>query len=41
MIDIKLEAMGGAGDNDKEKEDKIIHNISKCTTIEKYEEINI
>jgi hypothetical protein len=35
-----LEAMGGAGDNDKEKEDKIIHNISKCTTIEKYEEIN-
>jgi len=35
-----LEAMGGAGDNDKEKEDKIIHNISKCTTIEKYTENN-
>lgn len=30
-----LEAMGGTGD-DLEKEDKIIHNISKCTTIEKY-----
>jgi hypothetical protein len=35
-----LEAMGGAGDNDLEKEDKIIHNISKCTTIEKYTENN-
>ena len=34
-----IEAMGGQGDNDIEKEDKIIHNISKCTTIEKYEEI--
>jgi hypothetical protein len=32
-----LEAMGGTGD-DLEKEDKIIHNISKCTTIEKYSE---
>ena len=31
-----IEAMGGRGDNDLEKEDKIIHNISKCTTIEKY-----
>ena len=31
-----IEAMGGAGDNDLEKEDKIIHNISQCTTIEKY-----
>jgi len=31
-----LEVMGGAGNNDIEKEDKIIHNISKCTTIEKY-----
>jgi hypothetical protein len=34
-----IEAMGGAGNNDLEKEDKIIHNISKCTTIEKYAEI--
>ena len=31
-----IEAMGGTGNNDIEKEDKIIHNISKCTTIEKY-----
>lgn len=30
-----IEAMGGQGDNDTEKEDKIIHNISKCTTIDK------
>jgi hypothetical protein len=30
--------MGGACDDDFEKEDKIIHNISKCTTIEKYQE---
>ena len=37
---IVLEAMGGAGDNDLEKEDKIIHNISKYTTIEKYTEIS-
>ena len=35
---IVLEAMGGVGNNDLEKEDKIIHNISKCTTIEKYQE---
>ena len=35
-----LEAMGGAGNDDLEKEDKIIHNISKCTTIEKYTENN-
>ena len=34
---IVLEAMGGAGDNDLEKEDKIIHNISKCVVIDKYE----
>lgn len=33
---IALEAMGGAGNNDIEKEDKILHNISKTTTIEKY-----
>ena len=33
---IVLEAMGGLGDNELEKEDKVIHNISKCTTIEKY-----
>jgi hypothetical protein len=37
---IVLEAMGGVGD-DQEKEDKIIHNISKCTGIEKYVENNI
>jgi hypothetical protein len=30
-----LEAMGGDGDNDKEKEQKIIHNISKCVVIDK------
>jgi hypothetical protein len=35
---IVLEAMGGAGNDDIEKEDKIIHSISKCTTIEKYVE---
>ena len=35
-----LEAMGGAGNDDLEKEDKIIHNISKCTTIEKYTDNN-
>ena len=33
---IVLEAMGGAGNNDGEKEDKIIHNISKCVVIDKY-----
>ena len=33
-----IEAMGGQGNNDMAKEDKIIQNISKCTTIEKYEE---
>jgi hypothetical protein len=37
---IALEAMGGIGNNDLEKEDKIIHNISKCTTIDKCSEIN-
>ena len=37
---IALESMGGAGDNDREKEEKIIHNISKCATIEKYTENN-
>ena len=35
---IALEAMGGAGDNDKEKEEKIIHNISKCVVIDKYDD---
>jgi hypothetical protein len=30
-----VEAMGGHGDNDSEKENKIIHNISKCVTIDK------
>jgi hypothetical protein len=33
---IALEAMGGGGDNNKEKEQKIIHNISKCVVIDKY-----
>ena len=32
---IVIEAMGGAGDNDTEKEDKIIANISKNVTINK------
>ena len=31
-----IEAMGGTGDNDIEKENKIIHNISKCTIIDKH-----
>jgi plasmid maintenance system antidote protein VapI len=31
-----IEAMGGSGNNDLEKEDKIIHNISKCVVIDKY-----
>ena len=31
-----IEAMGGKGDNDVEKEDKIIRNIAKTVTIEKY-----
>jgi hypothetical protein len=30
-----IEAMGGAGNNDTEKEEKIIRNISKATTIDK------
>jgi len=32
---IIVESMGGPGDNDVEKEDKIIKNITKVTTIEK------
>jgi hypothetical protein len=32
---IIIEAMGGAGDNEKEKEDKIIKNISSITMIDK------
>jgi len=32
---IVIEAMGGVGNNDIEKEDKIIHNISKCVIIDK------
>jgi hypothetical protein len=32
---IVLEAMGGAGNNNLEKENKIIHNISKCVMIDK------
>jgi hypothetical protein len=31
-----LEAMGGSGGPDKEKEEKIIRNISKCVVIDKY-----
>jgi hypothetical protein len=34
---IIIEAMGGSGDNDLEKENKIIRNISKVITIEKEE----
>ena len=30
-----IEAMGGAGDNNVEKEEKIIRNITKVTTINK------
>lgn len=38
---IALEAMGGSpDDNDKEKEEKIIHNISKCVVIDKYVDEN-
>ncbi|MFY7728039.1 MAG: hypothetical protein ACOVRN_00830 [Flavobacterium sp.] len=33
-----VEIMGGRGDNDMEKEDDIIGNILKCTTIEKYQD---
>jgi hypothetical protein len=32
-----IEIMGGTGNNDIEKEDKIIHNISKNIVVEKYE----
>jgi hypothetical protein len=35
-----IEAMGGKGDNDLEKEDKIIKNISKIVTIDKTNEFN-
>jgi ribosomal protein L32E len=34
---IIIEAMGGSGDNDLEKQNKIIRNITKVTTIEKGE----
>ena len=30
-----IEAMGGAGDNTLEKQEKIIRNITKATTINK------
>ena len=30
-----IEVMGGKGDNDSEKEDKIIKNIAKQVTIDK------
>jgi len=36
---IIIEAMGGSGDNDEEKEDKIIKNISDITTLNKNEGI--
>ena len=36
-----IEIMGGLGNNDIENEDKIIHNISKTVTIDKYENIII
>ena len=36
---IIVESMGGSGDNDDEKEDKIIKNISKATIIDKTEEL--
>jgi hypothetical protein len=32
---IALEAMGGVGGPDKDKEEKIIHNISKCVVVDK------
>ena len=32
---IIIESMGGSGDNDVEKEDKIIKNITKATSIDK------
>lgn len=32
---IVLEAIGGTGNNTNEKEDKIIHNISKCVVVDK------
>jgi hypothetical protein len=32
---IIVESMGGSGDNDLEKEDKIIRNIAKEVTIDK------
>jgi hypothetical protein len=34
-----IEAMGGEGVNDLEKEDKIIHNISNCVVIDKYNDM--
>lgn len=36
---IVIESMGGIDGNDLEKEDKIIHNISKFITIDKYSEL--
>lgn len=35
---IVIESMGGIDGNEIEKENKIIHNISKCVTIDKYAE---
>ena len=32
-----IQVMGGLGNNDLEKEDKIIHNISKTVVIDKYD----
>ena len=36
---IVIESMGGNEGNDQEKENKIIHNISKCIIIDKYSEL--
>jgi hypothetical protein len=33
------EALGGKGDNDSEKEDKIIKNIAKKVVIDKYSDL--
>jgi len=38
---IVIEAMGGAGNNDKEKQDKIISNISKEVVIDKYGSLSL
>jgi len=37
---IVVEVMGGAGNNDLEKENKIIRNISKCVTLDKVDKVD-